>query len=164
MIRRSYLYSGDLHKEWQEIGIVFAEPRRVLPGCLSAEGITEVEINVFYWIIIDLGWNCIISGSNSGNTNTMECYDADLTNQEMKNGGFSAHMTTSPVTVTFSPPSSWPSHLTTRAGPRPSSTLGSSTSGILGRTSTGWSTPWRTGTGLTPGWPTPATITGPISN
>ena len=48
MIEKSYLYSGDLHEEWQEIGIVFAEPRRQLPGCLSAEGITEVEINVSY--------------------------------------------------------------------------------------------------------------------
>ena len=35
-------------------------------------------------------------------TNTMECFDADLTNNEIVDGGFSAQLTTTPVTVSLS--------------------------------------------------------------
>ena len=48
-----------------------------------------------------LGWNCLISGDPGNTTNTMECFDADLDNTEIRDGGFSAHLTTTPVTVTF---------------------------------------------------------------
>ena len=48
-----------------------------------------------------LGWNCLISGDPGDTTNTMECFDADLDNMEIRDGGFSAHLTTTPVTVTF---------------------------------------------------------------
>ena len=49
-----------------------------------------------------IGWNCVIGGNlgaQKGWTNSMECFDADLSNVEVRNGGFFAHRSRVPLKV-----------------------------------------------------------------